>query len=460
LRKVNIIIISSIIGIMALVIAGISYYQATRFNAHITINDTKVGGLTADQAIKKLKATVSKNVVYVGKEQIFDGKDTNMGFTDKDLSEVKKLLKSQRTFFPSSKAKSYSLIPVTADHYRSQTLKKEVEKKLAFMNKSLKAPKDAEARLEQGQLIISKSMNGKQYDVERLLEDYQKQEYNSEIHLKPVYRLPLKANSPVVKKEEKLLQELALRTVDYKVQNQVYSFKASELIKNASISKNMEYVIDTGDIMNKVAEINRSQSTLKKDYPFKTHSGSVISVKGQSYGWAIDVGAETQRIQNAFEKGEKSILAYYIYGAGWSTYGVGYHVTTNHGIGDTYAEVSIKDQRIWIYKNGQLKVTTPVVTGWHGVDQDTPKGVWYIEYKQSPAILRGSEVGNANYSVKVAYWAPFTLDGCGFHDAIWRHNWASDAYLTQGSGGCVNTPNGVMKSVYDNLSQNEPVIVY
>ena len=51
------------------------------------------------------------------------------------------------------------------------------------MNKSLKAPQDAEAHLEQGKIIVSKSINGEQYDVASLLKDYQKQEYNSEIHL-------------------------------------------------------------------------------------------------------------------------------------------------------------------------------------------------------------------------------------------------------------------------------------
>lgn len=104
--------------------------------------------------------------------------------------------------------------------------------------------------------------------------------------------------------------------------------------------------------------------------------------------------------------------------------------------------------------------TTNVVTGRHNTNEDTPTGVWYIEYKESPSILKGSEVGNPNYSVKVNYWAPFTLGGVGFHDAGWRTNWASNAYLEHGSGGCVNTPADVMKTVYDNLSENEPVIVY
>ena len=87
-------------------------------------------------------------------------------------------------------------------------------------------------------------MNGEQYDVASLLKDYEKQEYTSEIHLNPVYIQPIKEDSPIVKKEEKKLQELLQQTVDYKVQNQVYSLKASDLIKNASVTKEMKVTID------------------------------------------------------------------------------------------------------------------------------------------------------------------------------------------------------------------------
>ncbi|MDP4104742.1 MAG: peptidoglycan binding domain-containing protein [Bacillota bacterium] len=460
MRKSHIIIISSIIGIIAIGFAGLYYYQSTRFNSNITINNTNVGGLTADQALKKLKSTVLTNKVYVGKEQIIDGNDTKMGFTDQDLPVVEKLLKQQMTFFPNSHAKNYPLSPGSEDQYRSNTLKKQVEAKLTEMNKSLLAPQDAEAHLVNGSVTVSKSVDGKQYDVTSLMKDYQNQEYSSEIHLNPVFILPVKANSPIIKKEEKSLQELQQRTVEYKVQNQVYSLKASDLIKNASVSKDMKITVDSGDIKNKITEINNSQSTLNKDFQFKTHTGAVITVKGKSYGWAINVVEETKRIQEAFEKGEKSLDADHIYGIGWRTYGTGYNTTTNNGIGDTYAEVSIQEQHAYFYKNGQLVVDTNVVTGRHNTNEDTNSGVWYIEYKESPSVLKGSEVGNANYSVKVNYWAPFTLGGQGFHDAGWRKNWASDAYLTAGSGGCVNTPPTVMPTVYNNLSQNEPVIVY
>ena len=453
-------IVIGIIIIIALLIAGISYYQATRFNSQVKINGTKVGGLTADQVINKLKTAELKNRVYVGNQQILDEKDTQMVFTDKDLPEVKKLLKSQWTFFPSSKEKIFSLIPKQADQFRNQTMKKQVEEKLLTMNKSLKAPQDAEAKLEQGKIVISNSINGEQYDIPVLLKDYEKQKYTSDIHLKPVFIEPIKEDSPVIKEEEKLLQDLLQRTVDYKVQDKVNTLTASELIKNASVSKDMKITITVSDIKNKIDEINSSQSTLNKNFSFKTHSGSVIQVKGQGFGWAINTEKETARIQEAFEKGEKSISASNIYGKGWSNEGIGYETTTNNGIGDTYAEVSIAEQRIWIYKNGQLVVTTNVVTGKHSTGEDTSRGVWYILYKRPQYTLKGTAVGKGDYAVKVNYWAPFTNSGQGFHDASWRTNWASNAYLTGGSGGCVNTPPNIMKTVYDTLSIYDPVVIY
>ena len=454
-------ITASIILIIALFIAAGSYYQANHFNSQIKINGITVGGMTADQALKKLKATVLKNVVYVGEQQILDGKDTKMVFTNKDLPDVKKLLKSQWTFFPSSKAKDYSLMPSNQDQYRNQTLKKQLEEKLLAMNQSLKAPQDAVVRLEQGKIVVTSSISGEQYDVASLLKDFEKQEYISEIRLNPAYIQPIKEDSEFIKNQQKKLEEFLAQTVDYQVQDKVFTLKASELIKNASISKDLQIKFDdAGDIKNKIAEINNSQSTLNKDFTFTTHSGSVISVKGKGYGWSIDVDKEIPRIMEAFGNGENSVSASNIYGKGWKGEGYGYDTIANNGIGDTYAEVSIAEQRIWIYKNGKLVVTTNVVTGNHSTGHDTSPGVWYILYKQTPSVLTGRENGKITYQVDVNYWAPFTNDGQGFHDASWRGNWASNAYLSAGSHGCVNTPPNIMKTVYDNLSAYEPVVIY
>lgn len=451
----------SIILIIALIIAAGSYYQANHFNSEIKINSINVGGMTAEQALNKLKTTTLTNVVYIGDQQILDGKDTKMSFTAKDLPSVTKLLKSQWTFFPSPKAKNYSLMPASKDPYRYQTLKKQVEEKLFAMNQNLKGPQDAVVRLEQGKINVSKSISGDKYDVASILKDYDKDKYISEIRLNPIYIQPIKEDSEFIKNEQKRLEEFLAQTVDYKVQDKTFSLKTSELIKNASITRDLKITLnDAGDIKNKIAEINHSQSTLNKDFKFKTHSGSMITVKGKGYGWAIDVDKEVPRIKQALENGEKSVSASNIYGNGWEGEGYGYDAITNNGIGNTYAEVSIAEQRIWIYKNGKLVVTTNVVTGTHSTRHDTSPGVWYILYKQTPAVLTGRENGKITYQVDVNYWAPFTNDGQGFHDASWRGNWGSKAYLSAGSHGCVNTPPSIMKTVYNNLSTYEPVVIY
>lgn len=453
-------ITAGVILVIALICGAMSFYQATHFNPKAKINGIEVGGLTAEKALERLETTVLSNVVYVGEQQLIDGKDTKLGFAENDLPEVKTLLKSQWAFFPKFETKEYTLTPSKQDTYRSVELKAELEQKLISMNQNLKAPTDAQVKLVQGEILVTKGSSGEQYDIESLLKDFQSQNFSSEIHLKPALLQPLTEESTAIKNEKKKLEALLQHTVDYQVQDKVHSLKGSDLIKNATVTKDLNITIDPSDLKSKIAEINNAQSTLGKNFTFKTHSGSEISVKGEGYGWALDVEKETALVQVAFEKGEKSLSASNIHGNGWSNEGYGYETTTNNGIGGNYAEVSIAEQRIWIYKNGQLVLTTNVVTGKHSTGEDTSKGVWYILFKRTPYTLKGSAVGKADYSVDVDYWAPFTNSGQGFHDAGWRTNWNGNAYLTQGSGGCVNVSPSVMKAVYDNLNVYDPVVVY
>ena len=454
------IITPSVIILLAFIFGAISFYQVNHFNANITINGVKVGGLTADQTLSELKGTVLKNDVYLGSDLIIDGKDTEMGFTDQDLPAIEKSLKSQQTFLPSSKNENYSLKPSNSDKNSSRDLKKQVESKITELNQGLKPPQDAKAILENGQITVSKSAEGEQYDVAKLLEEYDKQEHASEIHLNPILLEPFKEDSEVVKNEEKKLQELLQHTVDYKVQDQAFSLNGGDLITNASITNDLKITIDTDRIKEKVAEINQSQSTLNKDFTFKTHSGSTVSVKGEGYGWELDIEKETADIGKAFENGESSFSASNISGKGWNGEGYGYGVLANNGIGDNYAEISIAEQRIWIYRDGKQVFTTDVVTGNHNTGEDTLKGVWYVLYKRSPYLLQDSRVGGSPYAIEVNYWVPFTNSGQGFHDASWRSNWSKNAYINNGSGGCVNVSPSVMKQVYNNLNTYDPVVIY
>lgn len=263
------------------------------------------------------------------------------------------------------------------------------------------------------------------------------------------------------------LNQIKNRSVTYTVAGRSYDFKRSEYFKEVSYYDNKYHYAEPTALKEKIKSINDKVSTFHNKYDFKLPSGSTIKVKNESYGWAINTKYLIPAIEKAISEGKSKINGRdYIYGLGYSTYGTGYGMS-NNGLGHTYIVVSIKQQKVWFYKNGKNVLTlNDVVTGTatssdnNKSDNATPTGVWYIEYKESPSTLKGTNDDGTAYSSEVQYWMPFTLSGCGFHDASWRTDWSKTAYLKGGSHGCVNIKPSEIKKVWDVVEQYEPVIVY
>ncbi|EJF01454.1 L,D-transpeptidase [Liquorilactobacillus mali] len=448
------------IFLIAAIVGGYTYYRSTHFNKNVQINGVSVGGLSEKSALAHLKSEKINNDVYLNGKLFLKGKKTNSGFTQKDLSKVKELLKKQWSFFPRSKKISYQITPSNVSDYRNKVIKPKLKQLLNSKNSKLTAAVDSHAVLQYGKISYTVSKKGNQYDVAKILAAYEKQKNQPTTNIKKYIIQPVTSLSSQVQKQKAKLETLAKRTVVYKVQQTSYTLSGKNVISQATYIGG-KYQIAQDGILNEVKNINSKQATLQKGISFKTHAGNVVNVPGGTYGWALKGSDSYETISNAFINNSGEVdAASDIYGVGYLTYGTGYDNSANDGIGTTYAEVSIQDQRAWFYINGKEVYTTNIVTGKHSTNEDTPTGVWYIMYKQSPATLEGSEAGNANYSVKVNYWAQFTSSGCGFHDASWRTDWSSTAYLNNGSGGCANTPSANMKSVYDSLSQKEAVVVY
>ena len=112
-------------------------------------------------------------------------------------------------------------------------------------------------------------------------------------------------------------------------------------------------------------------------------------------------------------------------------------------------------QEMWCYKDGELIVDTPVVTGNPNKGNETPAGgVWAIDAKMQDYVLRGE-----GYASPVDYWMPFNGD-VGIHDMQNRAYFGGSIYLTNGSHGCVNTPYDAAQTIYNTVSIGTPVIVY
>lgn len=272
--------------------------------------------------------------------------------------------------------------------------------------------------------------------------------------------------SAKIDEAKKSLQKIQNAVITYKINGQEFKLKADDLIHEVTYKGGKYKFTDVKKLHAKMEAIDQEVKTLKKSYKFTVPTGNkvngkTITVKNESYGWGIYVKKAVAAVENAFINGQDVVDgSKYIYGEGYSTYAHGYG-KSNHGIGKNYVIVSIKNQELWVVRKGKVAVhLTDVVTGTENKSNATPKGVWYIMYKESPSVLRGYNDDGSKYASKVQYWMPFTLSGCGLHDASWRSDWSKSAYLTGGSHGCVNIRPAEIRSVWNNVLTNDAVIVY
>lgn len=116
--------------------------------------------------------------------------------------------------------------------------------------------------------------------------------------------------------------------------------------------------------------------------------------------------------------------------------------------------VSIADQHIKVYFDGELWGESDVVTGRKGV-HDTPTGVYYIT-----ECINGKYLIGDTYKTWVNKWMRLTNRGIGLHDATWRSSFGGSIYMTDGSHGCINLPKDFAYALYEKAYVGLPVIIY
>ena len=186
------------------------------------------------------------------------------------------------------------------------------------------------------------------------------------------------------------------------------------------------------------------------DRKFKSTDQGTITVYGGTYGYVLDKDKEAKKLAEDLQA-NKDFSRKPVFSQ--TPYYTGKDKKDGRGdIGDSYAEVSIGSQSLWLYIKGKRVMSTSVTTGRSG--NDTEKGVYYIEYKQKGATLTG-----ADYSSPVTYWMPFNGNqGC--HDAPWRGDFGSMGYVTSGSHGCVNMPYYAAQYMFSKVEKGFPIVVH
>lgn len=179
-----------------------------------------------------------------------------------------------------------------------------------------------------------------------------------------------------------------------------------------------------------------------------TTDGRTVRVPPGEYGWRVDRSKEVKLISKMLRFN------------GTTTHGVEFSAkAAEHGdpardYGDSYIEIDLTNQKLWVYKDGEIAVTSDIVSGMMNTDRQTPAGAYAIYYRQSPAVLKG-----ADYVQPVSYWMPFNK-GIGLHDAVWQSSFGGDACYYRGSHGCINLPLDKAGEIFETVRKDYPVLCY
>ena len=221
-------------------------------------------------------------------------------------------------------------------------------------------------------------------------------------------------------------------------------------LQNYLIIKDNQIIVDPDKKTSYEKSIDKLLETNLKEYDtigsarnFTTANGNMITVSGGTYGNIFSSDKETQYISALFDE----------FGHEENRTPI-YTKEMPYDIGTTYIEVSISQQHVWYFKNGELIMDTDTVTGTQG-KHDTPKGIYYISERINGKYLRG-----ADYTTWVNKWMRLTNSGVGLHDAYWRKSFGGSIYKTSGSHGCINLPKSFAYKLYDETYVNMPVIIY
>ncbi|MDY3770423.1 MAG: L,D-transpeptidase family protein [Lachnospiraceae bacterium] len=195
-----------------------------------------------------------------------------------------------------------------------------------------------------------------------------------------------------------------------------------------------------------VVMLRKKYDTIFRSREFQTSYGNTITIEGGDYGWWMNYSQEQEQLKEMIENGESGerIPVYYQTAA---VYG-------SQDYGNTYVEINLTAQHLFLYINGEKKMESEFVSGNAARGFDTPAGIYGITYKEQDAMLVGE-----NYETPVSYWMPFN-GNIGLHDAIWRDSFGADIYKKSGSHGCINMPYLKAKELYGEIAKGTPVICY
>ncbi len=481
-RKIAGIILLTVVVLLAVVYAGGYIYFSGHFYPDVAINGVLASNMSKEQTKQKLDDFYTNYTLTMdtidGKQVSINGKDISMQITLRD--EMDNCIRQQQPYLWFVNMFGHHDYTVGADAvWDEKALDAQYDSMKILDKKLMAAPKDAYVGVEDGKFKIVKEVLGSTIDtaafkkaVENSLSTVQ-----SALNLKEAgcYKLPavyeadeeLQAEYEAKSAYEKSVIKLKLDDLTLEPGMELYNTVLEKKGENYQVSKNL--------VKKYVESLAKEYDTMETERTFTTSfSSKKVKVFGSAFGYKMNQQETTDALYKALNAGKSATVEAVFESKGYTLQG-------ENDIGKTYVEVNLSEQRVIAYKNGKKIAEGDCVSGKEATGDGTCIGLYAIQDKKSPTVLRGERVQVTKYVTKkkkgkkvkvkqtsseyeyespVTFWLQFN-GGIGLHDAAgWRSQYGGSIYYYSGSHGCVNLPYDLAETIYNNFEIGDPVVVY
>lgn len=319
-------------------------------------------------------------------------------------------------------------------------------------------PEDAKLVVEDGLFKIQEEVMGNKLDKTKLKREIIDgiNTKTSEITLADdIYYSPkITKDSQEIKDILEDANELAHMSLKFNFNGFDFKLEGKSLLDLCDLTDN-GYELNYDKVRAYVENMAEETNTYGKQRTFNATGIGEVVVGPGVYGFKLDNDRMIDKIYELVNAREAGEIEPVYTNVGYARYDDG------SDLGDTYIELDISRQYVWFYKDGELILESPTVTGLPTERWASNVGVGAILNKVADTTLEGLEFNEVDsYKTPVKYWIPTGWDGEGFHDAPWRSAFGGEIYRTNGSHGCYNMPPEVAGQIFEQAEYMTPVVVY
>ena len=448
----------SLLGVLLLVYLGGVIYFSNHFAGKTTLNTYDISGKSISSAQNILDEELAKYELSVifknGTEKLLVG-DGNIKVELAD--SMKTIRKKQNAWlWPFNIFDKYTFMSEYVVSFDKETLKNKINEFSYMQDHNMKNSINARVRMEDGEVIILPDETGTKLDKELVYQsiaDALTMHADSvDLDIMGCYVIAdITVSSDIIAKGVENAKSFLETEVNYDFNGYKMPITKEALSSLAYIDGNGNIQISESNVDAYARQFAREKSTCNTYRDFKTSDGRMIQVYGSWFGWQLDEDACSSDLMDAVKraiKGEKEITLTPAFTHEGYSYG------EYNDIGDTYVEVDLGHQHMYMYVKGERIVESDIVSGNWSKGMSTPGGLYAFTGKGYQVTLVG-----ADYETPVTYWMPFN-GGIGLHDAVWRSRFGGSIYAYDGSHGCVNLPYKVAATVFANMEVGMPVVCY